>query len=265
MKKISFTEKTFNFFKNFQCNFYKKIVIFEEVSSTNTKAKELASNNEVEGTIVISKKQLEGRGRNNRVWQSPEGGLYLSIILRPTVNTKVTLIPLLGALSIVKTLDSMKLNSSIKWPNDVRIKNKKVSGVLIESESTGEKLEYIILGIGVNLKSDILDFPKEILNKTTSIENEIHNNTDYYEFLEELLMNINEYYIQFKNRKYEFILNQWRKNSDTIGKNVKIKTKDDEIFGEVLDIDSSGYLIIKTESGSIRTITSGDCQYLEEI
>ena len=114
MKKKSFTEKTFNFFKNFHCNFYQKIVVFEELSSTNTKAKELANNNEVEGTIVISKKQLEGRGRNNRVWQSPEGGLYLSIIFRPKVNTKVTLIPLLGALSIAKTLDSMELNSSIK-------------------------------------------------------------------------------------------------------------------------------------------------------
>ena len=72
MKKKSFTEKTFNFFNNFQCDFYKKMVIFEEISSTNTKAKELANNNEVEGTIVISKKQLEGRGRNNRIWQSPE-------------------------------------------------------------------------------------------------------------------------------------------------------------------------------------------------
>ena len=224
IEEIFFTEKTFKFFKNLQSDFYKKIAVFEDISSTNIKAKELAKNTEDEGTIIISKTQSKGRGRNNRIWHSPLGGLYISIILRPTVNTKnVTLLPLLGALSVVYTLDSIGIKSSIKWPNDVRINKRKISGILIESEITGRKIEYVILGIGINLNMDIDIFPEEFINNTTSIKYETGVNINYYDFLEKLLIYIEEYYSFYKNQKYDIILNQWKDNSDTIGKNVKIK------------------------------------------
>jgi BirA family biotin operon repressor/biotin-[acetyl-CoA-carboxylase] ligase len=258
-----FTKKTFNFFKNLKSDFYKKIAVFEEIKSTNIKAKELAKNNEDEGTIILSKTQLMGRGRNKRIWHSPDGGLYISVILRPKVNTKnVNLFPLLGALSIVYTLYSIGIKSSIKWPNDVRINNRKISGILIESETTGQKIDYVILGIGINLNTDIDVFPEELIKNTTSIKYETGTKINYYKFLEKLLVKIEEYYNLYKNKKYDIILNQWRNNSDTLGKNVKIKMKEEDIIGRAIDIDNSGFLIIKTQSGEIKKIINGDCEYL---
>ena len=151
MNKIDFIEKTTAFSKTLDIDLVKKLVIFDEINSTNLKAKELAQKNADEGTIVISKIQKKGRGRFDRTWESPEGGLYFSIVLKPDCKPdKTTLLPLVGALSVCKTITSITdLNVKIKWPNDVLINGKKVSGILLESES------------GKNLTGNISILPDE--------------------------------------------------------------------------------------------------------
>ena len=262
----TFIEKTLDFSNNIDIDLVKKIIVFDEISSTNIKAKELARNGEEEGTVVIARIQKEGRGRFDRIWESPEGGVYLSVILRPDVSPdKTSLLPLIAALAVSKTINYFDLSSTIKWPNDVRIHGKKVAGILLESEVDGTQICYVVLGIGVNLNIDIGQFPRKLKNVTTSISQELDTAVDYQRFLEKLLSILDLYYTMFLNRDFDTILREWREQSDTLGRKVRIATSSDEITGEAYDVNQCGFLIVVTDSGEHKKITSGDCIYFDEL
>ena len=265
MKKISFVEKTLEFSKDLDVVLIKKIVVFDHIYSTNLKARELAKKGEEDGTVIISRVQEKGRGRFDRIWESPDGGVYFSIILKPNCSAeKTTLLPLVAALAISKTINCYNLDSKIKWPNDVIINGKKIAGILIESEAEEKNLKHVVLGIGINLNIDVSYFSEGIRNNTTSMLNELKTPVDYYEFLESLFLFLDRYYTLFLNRKFNEILMKWKQNSDTLGRKVRIKSISDDIIGKVYDIDQSGFLIVITDSGESRKITSGDCIYLDE-
>lgn len=264
MKDTMFIEKTLDFSKNLNINFVKKIIVFNEIPSTNSKAKELAQKGEEEGTIVISRIQKKGRGRFDRLWESPEGGLYLSIILRPDCPpNKATLLTLVTSLVVSKTINRYDLSSNIKWPNDVRVNGKKIAGILLESEAHENKVEYIILGVGINLNTDTNLLSKKIKFISTSLSEEIGNSVDYYNFLKNLLFNFNKYYKIFLDKKYESILKEWKKQSDTLGRRVRITTSSEQIIGRACDIDQSGFLIVIKDSGKYKKATSGDSIYIK--
>jgi len=266
MREITFVEKISDFSKTLDIDIVSRFVAFEEISSTNFKAKELALKNEEHGTIVISQVQKKGRGRFERTWESPEGGLYFSIILKPKIETlKATLLPLIGALSVCNTISSIAdLYVKIKWPNDVLINGKKVCGILLESESEKNNLKYVILGIGINLNTDMSILSPDIKLISTSISNEIGIKLNYFDFLNKLLINLDKYYKMFVEEKFESIIKEWKNNSDTIGKKVVIDTSTEKISGTAIDVDESGFLIVKTDVGEIKKITSGDCIYLDK-
>ena len=266
MKNNKFIEKTLELSDYIDINLVKKFIVFDEISSTNSKAKELARNGKDEGTIVIARMQKKGRGRFDRVWQSPDGGLYLSIILRPKLTPdKTTLLPLVGALAVSKTINLFGLCSKIKWPNDVRINRRKTAGILLESESEEKQVHYVVLGIGINLNIDINRFSKELRNAVTSLSYELNGNVDYQKFLKILLSTFDKYYAMFINRDFDTILKEWKMQSDTLGKRIKIVTSSDEIIGKAYDVDKSGFLIALTESGEYKKIMSGDCIYFDEL
>lgn len=264
MKDTKFIEKTIDFSKNLDVDFVKKIIVFNEIQSTNSKAKELARKDEEEGTIVIARIQKKGRGRYDRLWESPEGGLYLSIILRPDCPpNKATLLTLVTSLVVSKTINSYNLSSDIKWPNDVRVKGKKIAGILIESEGHGNKVEYIILGVGINLNTDTNLLSKKIRLISTSLSEEIGNSVDYYNFLKNLLFNFDKYYKLFLDKKFDSILKEWKNQSDTLGRRVRIITSSEQIIGKAYDIDQSGFLIVIKDSGECKKVASGDSIYIE--
>ena len=260
-----YVENTTDCCRNLDIDLVKNVFVFDELSSTNIKSKEFARNGEPEGTIVISRVQTKGRGRFDRKWESPEGGFYLSIILRPQVKaSKTTLLPLIAALSICETINSLyDVSSTIKWPNDVRINGKKVAGILLESESNGNKLDFVILGMGINLNMHMDQLSPELKSTSTSIANELKKSVDHHEFLRCLLLAVNRYYKVFLNRDINSILSEWKKHSDTLGRNVKVVTSSDEIVGKASDIDEAGFLIVITDSGEYKKVTSGDCFYIE--
>lgn len=263
MKDKTYIEETQDFSKTLDIDIVDKFVAFDEISSTNLKAKELAQKNAKHGTIVISQIQKKGRGRFDRVWESPEGGLYFSIVLKPECKPdKATLLPLIGALSVCKTITSFSdLYVKIKWPNDVLINGKKASGILLESESDRNGLKYVILGIGINLNTDLSHLSEELHSVSTSISYEIGIKLNYYDFLKKLLVNLDKYYTLFDENKYDAIIKEWKENSDTLGRKVTIDTSTEKITGTAYDIDESGFLIIKTDDGNIKKITSGNCIY----
>jgi len=233
----------------------KKILFFEEVDSTNNKAKQIALE-ENEGTVVISEMQTSGRGRRGRGWYSPKGGIYVTYILKPTVSPeKASQLTLVSSLALVETLNSMNknLNAKIKWPNDVLISGKKISGILTELSADMEKINYIVVGVGINLNTE-----KEILPENgTSLKIEMKEEVSIKLFLKSFLEYYDSIYQEYLNGKIDLIIGRWKDNSDTLGKNVKIIGINESFEGLAKDIDENGALILQTKEKEIK-VYSGD-------
>ena len=246
--------------------FFKDILVFDTIPSTNSTAKTLAQKGAPEGTVVVAQKQQKGRGRFDRTWESPIGGLYLSIILRPHQPPKsLSLLPLISALAVAKTIQSFDLLPTIKWPNDVRIDQKKVAGILLETETAQSQTVYVIVGIGINVNINPAQLSTDLQKTSTSLSQENHESIDLYKFFETLLITFQSEYGRFLAGGYKSLMTEWKSFSDTLGKQVKIKTPTGDIIGTAVDITSSGFLIITTDAGLQKTITSGDCLYLSEL
>ncbi len=184
--------------------------------------------------VVVSDEQTKGKGRMSREWLSPIGGLYFSVVTK-----KNPLLPLISGVSVASSLKNFGLNPVLKWPNDVMIKNKKISGVLIECFK-----DYCVVGIGVNINVSPLKI-------ATSIKQETGKNISKDEVLKNILKN-------FEECSEENVLDEYKKLSSTIGKKVKIKTVNKVIDGKAVDVDEHGRLVL--ESGE--KIVSGDVIHL---
>ncbi len=220
---------------------------FSEIDSTNRFAKEN------ERCAVFAERQTEGRGRVGRRWDSDKGGIYFSISLN--LNIPVTEIPkitLIGGLAVCRTLEGY--SARIKWPNDVLINGKKVSGIL--SEFVGEELSSrIIMGIGINVKNRIPGYLKDSALSLAEIDPDMQI-TDVFE---ELCRNLGTYLRMFPEGWNE-ILEEWKKRTDTIGKEVEISAGNQKFSGRAVDIDRDGGLLIESDGGIVKVI-SGECFY----
>jgi len=233
----------------------KKILFFEEVDSTNNKAKQIALE-ENEGTVVISEMQTSGRGRRGREWYSPKGGIYVTFILKPNVSPeKASQLTLVSSLALVETLNAINnnLNAKIKWPNDVLVSGKKISGILTELSADMEKINYIVIGVGINLNTE-----KEILPENgTSLKIEMKEEVSIKLFLKSFLEHYDLIYQEYLNGGIDQIIEKWKNNSDTLGKKVKIMGINETFEGLAKDIDENGALILETKEKEIK-VYSGD-------
>ena len=240
----------------------KDIYIFNEVMSTNTIAKFLSMNGVGNGAVVISEKQTKARGRSGKNWESPLGGVWLSIILNPNVNhSKIPLITLATGVAVENTLKRIGVkNAEIKWPNDILIHGKKVCGILTEAITSFNTIESVIIGVGIDANISIENFPEELRENMTTLNDEIgekvYENLLIKLFLEEF-EKISE---QFINEEYETILKEWRKNSYTIGKIVEVHEPFSKPYdGYVLGISRDGSLVVEKIDGTLEKVISGEC------
>ena len=226
-----------------------KVYRFKELPSTNEFAKSLIKKEAEEWTIVIADKQTKGKGRLNKIWYSPTGGLWFSILLRPT---NVLVVPLCVGVAVCEAMRELGVDAHIKWPNDILIHSKKVAGILSEfDEGT------VIVGVGINL--NIREFPKEIENTATSLLLERGKTFDKDNVFDLVMMKIKEKYNATEANKQQEIITEFKSLSITIGKRVKIETPNGCLEGKALDIDSDGALILKLSSGNIEKIYAGEC------
>lgn len=240
----------------------KNIQYFKETESTNIIAREIANSVE-EGTVVIAESQTGGRGRLGRKWLSPEGGIWLSIILKPGIQPQYApRITLLAGVSVAKTIRSFGLAAKIKWPNDVLINGKKVCGILTEIEAEMDMIDYCVVGIGIDANVDTESFPEEFRESSTSLKKELGNSINRVEFVQKLLLEFEALYLKFQHDEFSSILEEWRNMSATIGEWVKITTQTRTIYGEAIGVDSEGALILETGEGQLEKIVSGDCEHL---
>lgn len=241
-------------------NFGKEIHYFEEIDSTNNKAKALAFAGAPEGTLVIAEEQLGGRGRLGRSWFSPPGGIWFSLILRPGIAPRELLeVTLLAGVVCVETItETTGMEPKIKWPNDLLIDHKKLAGVLTEMETEADKVHFVILGVGLNANINAADFPPKLAGTSTSLSMMLGRNVDRHQILRNLLMRLESGYTQLASGGFSSVRNSWIKYSETLGSQVRVETVHGTVEGRAINISSEGALILELSTGETKTVWSGD-------
>lgn len=245
----------------------KKVFYFKEISSTNIEAKRLAAEDCEDGTVVVAERQTQGRGRLGRAWDSMnEKGAWMSIVLRPKMLPQdVQIITLAASVAVVKAIKRITgINTGIKWPNDIILNGKKVCGILTEMSSEIDCINYIVIGIGLNVNQSEGDFDNEIRDKATSLKiynKEISNLAKDFSrsnLIKGILEEFEQIYEMTKKGDTKSIITEWKKHSITINSYVRITSFDGYVEGKALDINQEGKLIIQCKDGKTREISSGE-------
>ena len=235
----------------------KDIYYYENIDSTNEKAYELAELGAPEGTLVVAEKQTKGKGRAGRRWVSPSGcGIYLSIILRPEMEMSgIQAITLITALAVIKAVKAAcGLEAEMKWPNDVFAGNRKLCGILTEIRAQPDSVDFIVLGIGVNVNTPAAKLPPE----GTSLKIECGRAVDRSGLLKRLLRELEKEYLRYKEEGFAPFRQECRDISSVLGRQVKISEHHRSVEGTAVDIDEKGALLVRDDSGLIQRVFSGD-------
>jgi BirA family transcriptional regulator, biotin operon repressor / biotin---[acetyl-CoA-carboxylase] ligase len=242
----------------------RKVHYFNSVDSTNSTAYQLALDGAKEGETVIGEFQEKGRGRLGRQWVSPPFlNLYLSVVLRPKIPPhQASLITFMAAVAVAETIERHSgLTPSIKWPNDLLLRGKKVAGLLNEIHSETDRIHFVILGMGVNLNMDAKEFPKEIRTQATSVKAEQGRPVSRKAFAALLLEELERWYDIFLKEGGAPVLKAWRDRAQIQGKEVRVTSFDEVQVGRAVDVDSDGALILETRGGERKRIVAGDVEY----
>jgi len=236
-----------------------KIQFLSEVASTNTLAMEMAADGTPEGTVVIAETQTGGKGRLGRKWISPKGNLYLSVILRPKIPIqKAPLITLTGAVAVASAIrTTCGLEAGIKWPNDILISGKKVSGLLTEMSAEQDRIRHIVLGIGVDVNMEMGELPPDVRSLSTTLAAETEAKINRTALLQQVLRDLEHWYQKFLGNE-EDVLNEWRKLNMTVGNRITVSGAGEALDGLAQGVDRDGRLIIRLDDGTIRTVAAGD-------
>jgi len=238
---------------------------YREIDSTSNRARILAAEGYPEGTVVVAEMQTAGRGRRGRSWYSPASqGIYVSVILRPVLPLKeISRISLVTAVAVAETLESeLNLQPCIKWPNDVLIDNKKISGILSEAVTDMDGVEYIVVGIGLNINNQIQDFPTDFRTPATSAFAEHDRIDSRIKVLQGLLLHLESYYQELLAGNFALTLAKAKSLSMVIGQEVRLDSVNGFIVGQAIDIDDNGFLLVRDSQGTIHTIMSGEISIL---
>ncbi len=227
---------------------------FPEVDSTMDVARKMAKDHCPHFTVVIADRQTKGRGRLKRKWISEKGGLYFTIVLRPDVPISMAHTVNFGAsLSLARILqDHFALHARVKWPNDIFVDDKKISGLLSEMETDEDRIVFVNIGIGINVNND----PASEEPNATSLKSLLGKNV-----LRKTILSL--FLDEFENSlipsTIPAIMNQWKQYTMTLGRDVRIVTSRETTEGTAIDIDESGALLLKLHDGTIKKILYGDC------
>ena len=226
----------------------KRVYYFDSIDTTQSFAMKIGSNVNENGTVIISEKQIKGRGRMKRKWKSPSGGIWMSIIIHPKFDVSyATLVPIATSLALCIAIEKiLKIKSRLKWPNDITLKGKKVAGVLVDTSITSNEIENMILGVGINFKIK----PHELagtIKKTPNfygVATLVKKNEEPLPLVQQFLYELENVIQLICSKRIKKIKNEWTKRSSTINKNVSIITDQGNVNGRATGIDNDGALII---------------------
>lgn len=239
----------------------KNLHYLDSVDSTQKVAQKLAYENADEGTVVIAEEQTAGRGRMDRKWHSPKyTGIWMSMILRPSLPIpKAPQLTLIAAVSVVQAIEEVTgLLPEIKWPNDILIGGKKVTGILTELQAEADRINFILIGIGINVNTRKEEFPQELDATASSLAIEKGEAVDRERLIRNVLEKLEKLYVLYLDKGFLPIKLLWESYAISIGKRMTARTLSGEIKGKAIGITEDGVLLIETESGKIQPIYSAD-------
>jgi len=241
----------------------KRIYYFEEIDSTQNFAQQIAMNKKENGTLIITDKQSSGRGRLERKWISPKGGIWFSLIIHPEFDVSyTTLVPIAGAVALSKAIKKiLHQDIEVKWPNDITKNGKKIAGMLVDASFEANGIEYLILGIGINFDINVKKLEMR-LKKTPNFYGvatlrKKHDKTSKNCLLQEFLLQFEKIIMELNNGKRTNLIREWNKRSNSIGDRISVNTSNGKISGISQGIDSDGALKLKTKQG-MKKIFVGD-------
>lgn len=242
--------------RNLETSFIgQKVIAHPSLTSTNDIAKREAKRGAREGTVVFAEEQTAGRGRIKRAWLSPKGSIALSIILHPTPAHLPSLI-MVASLAVAHCIEKVSgLKAQIKWPNDVLVNDKKVCGILIESDIRGSVVDYAIIGIGINVNLNPADFP-EISSTATSLSHELGRELSRLDMIRCLLVDTEKLYLALPEG--DSVFREWRDRLVTLGKRVEVSSGKASYQGIAESVASDGSLFLRQADGSLIKIVTGD-------
>jgi len=237
------------------------LVCLKETESTNAVAFRMAEEGAPEGTVVIADAQTAGKGRLGRVWLSPAGvNLYCSVVLRPPISPVAACqLTFLSVVAVARAIEKCsELRPQIKWPNDILISGKKVAGLLNEMNAETEKVNFVVLGIGVNLNMPVAQLSEGLRHPATSLLEEGGVEVDRVRFTRTLLTELDQLYDRFLQEGEGPVRAEWLERSAIRGRSVRVSCGDREFTGAVQGVDPFGALLVLRSDGTLDTVLSGD-------
>jgi BirA family biotin operon repressor/biotin-[acetyl-CoA-carboxylase] ligase len=238
----------------------------KSTSSTNADAFRLAEDGAAEGTVVLADSQSGGKGRRGRVWSSPaEVNLYCSVVLRPPIMPyEAPQLTFLSAVAVARAIElTTSLTPEIKWPNDLLISGKKVAGLLNEMSAETDGINFVILGIGVNLNMSAVQFPADLRHPATSVFLESGVKVDRCRFTSTMLNELDRLYNEFLSHGFGPIREEWQQRCNANGRQVIVSDSGTECTGgRFIGIDSDGAMLLRTEEDKLHRITCGDVRVI---
>ena len=247
----------------------KQVYYFDSIDSTQNQALKMAQDTANDGTVIVAAKQTGGKGRDGRKWMSPKGGIWISIILHPKFDISITtLFPIASSLALSIAIEKVFLiKPELKWPNDLTIKGKKVAGMLVDVSLESNKIENLVLGVGINFDVNAKQIEKELKGTpnfygVSSLRDQ-KQNIKPIQLVQTFLIELEKIYKLLNEKQIKKIISEWTSRSSTIGKNVELNTVDSKIKGKAIKIDDDGALIVSDNSKNHKVI-AGDIIHLSK-
>ncbi|WP_173916320.1 biotin--[acetyl-CoA-carboxylase] ligase [Halobacillus sp. Marseille-Q1614] len=239
---------------------------FEEVTSTQDVAHQLAKQGKPHGTVVIADQQLKGKGRMERPWDSPKGkGIWMSVLLRPKLlPIQAPQLTLLAATVLAEVIEQQTgLKPQIKWPNDILLEHKKMAGILTEMQAEQDQIQYVVLGMGLNVNQKLEDIPEALRHKATSLLVETDEEWGIQEMIQAILTQFEKTYDRFIEEGFQHIKQTWENYGYKIGEEVEISTLRKSWKATLLGIEPDGALRAKDQDGKEEKLYSAEIHWGE--
>ena len=247
----------------------KQAYYFDSIDSTQNQALKMAEDTKNNGSIIVASKQTGGKGRSGRKWISPQGGIWLSIILQPSFDISITtLFPIASSLALSIAIEkTFSVKPEVKWPNDLTIKGKKIAGMLVDVSLESNKIENLVLGVGINFDVNVKQIEKSLKGTpnfygVASLEGQ-KQKIKPIQLVQRFLVELEKIYKSLHTKQTKKIILEWTKRSSTIGKDIELNTVTEKIKGKAIKIEEDGSLIV-LEGKKTHKIIAGDIIHLSK-
>lgn len=242
----------------------REVFYYSSVDSTNQVAHDLARKGCPEGSLVVAEEQTAGKGRWSRTWFSPAGlGLWFSLVLRPALSPlSISQIPLVVGASCARAIhEHLGLKPGLKWPNDLVFDGKKACGILVEMDADAERVNFLVVGIGINVNQEKDDFPPDLRETATSLKMELGEEVERTPLLRRILEALESDYYEYCRNGFEQGRDWWLRYNVTLGRPVRVQVGSDILVGTAIDLDMDGSLVLRLNNRQVRRCNAGEITF----